>query len=48
MASRLICKAQLLKQSPIRQVARSYATESKQATQHFPEECTFIAFSNTK
>ncbi|KAI7873106.1 uncharacterized protein EV154DRAFT_452749 [Mucor mucedo] len=38
MASRLICKAQLLKGSPVRQVARSYATESNQATHHFAEE----------
>lgn len=38
MASRLLCKSQLLKQSPIRQVARSYGTESKHAAQHFPEE----------
>lgn len=38
MASRLICKSQLLKQTPIRQAARSYGTESKQAAQHFPEE----------
>lgn len=42
MASRLICKAHLLKQTPIRQVARSYATESKQAAEHFPEECMFL------
>ncbi|GAA5815351.1 hypothetical protein MFLAVUS_008858 [Mucor flavus] len=38
MAARLLCKSQILKQTPIRQVARSYATESKQAAQHFPEE----------
>lgn len=42
MAARLLCKSQILKQTPIRQVARSYATESKQAAQHFPEECMFF------
>lgn len=34
MASRIIQKSQ----TPIRQVIRKYATESKQATEHFPEE----------
>jgi hypothetical protein len=38
MASRLIQKAQLLKQTPIRQAVRNYASESKQAAEHFPEE----------
>jgi hypothetical protein len=38
MASRLIQKAQLLKQAPIRQAVRNYASESKQAVEHFPEE----------
>lgn len=36
MVARLL-NSQILKQS--RQVVRSYATETKQAAQHFPEEC---------
>jgi hypothetical protein len=42
MASRLIQKTQLLKQTPIRQAIRSYGTETKQAAEHFPEECNVL------
>ncbi|KAI7904116.1 uncharacterized protein BX663DRAFT_504003, partial [Cokeromyces recurvatus] len=39
MASRILQKAQLLKNTPIRQTIRNYASESKQATtENFPKE----------
>ncbi|KAG1172796.1 hypothetical protein G6F70_006276 [Rhizopus microsporus] len=38
MASRFICKSQLLKQSPIRQFSRSFASETKQSTEKFSQE----------
>lgn len=41
MASRLVQKAQLLKQAPIRQAVRNYASESKQAAEQFPEESKY-------
>ncbi|KAI8997439.1 hypothetical protein BDB01DRAFT_892976 [Pilobolus umbonatus] len=37
MASRLVWKSRLLRQSSLHPI-RSYASESKAATQHFPEE----------
>jgi hypothetical protein len=41
MSSRLLLKSRLLNQASTRQVIRNYASESKQATQNFPEESKF-------
>lgn len=38
MSSRLLSKSRLLNQVSTRQAIRSYASESKQAAQTFPEE----------
>lgn len=39
MSSRLLSASRLLNQASTRQAIRSYASESKQAAQTFPEEC---------